>query len=178
MTPRRCPRCDGKRFSNGTARRQAVYTSLEEHVSHLFRSRYLAQALRRGEDLRPPVQPAAGNRELVDFTDSSIHAELYREEETDEVVLYIVMCFDGVEVEKNVTYTPVTAKLLNLPPGLRGQLGNLWLLGFFPPHVQDYDTMLTPIVEQLATHRPGANHPIEVWDAHTQRYLFWYVYVL
>jgi hypothetical protein len=34
--------------------------------------------------------------------------------------LFLALSYDGVEVEKNVSYTPITAKILNFPPKIRG----------------------------------------------------------
>ena len=71
------------------------------------------------------------------------------------------MCFflqvnDGVEVTKNVTYTPVTIKILNMFAGLRGALGTLVFIALFPPKVKDYNAMMRPIVDMLVDLAPGA----------------------
>ena len=34
--------------------------------------------------------------------------------------LFLALSYDGVEVEKNVSYTPITGKILNFPPKIRG----------------------------------------------------------
>jgi hypothetical protein len=63
---------------------------------------------------------------------------------------------DGVEVIKNVTYTPVTIKILNMLAGLRGALGTLLFIALFPPKVLDYNAMMRPIVDMLVDLAPGA----------------------
>ena len=110
-----------------------------------------------------------GSRFLSDFNDGSIFARLHADLPPlpdDGMYLYLALSFDGVEVEKNVSYTPVVAKVLNLPPTLRGQLGMLWLLAYFPPKVRNYMSMLRPVVEQLARFAPSET-PLEVDNAHT-----------
>ena len=62
---------------------------------------------------------------------------------------------DGVEVRKNISYTPVTLNILNLPGELRGALGTMLLLGLFPPKIKDYNAMMRPIVDMFIDVGPG-----------------------
>ena len=76
---------------------------------------------------------------------------------------------DGVEVEKGVSYTPVTARLYDLPPSVRGLLRSILLLSYFPPYVKNYRNMCRPVCDQFAKHCPNAENavPFEVYNAHT-----------
>jgi hypothetical protein len=49
--------------------------------------------------------------------------------------IYFMAGYDGVEVEKNVSYTPIVGQILNFPPKLRGLLSQIVLFGFLPPKV-------------------------------------------
>ena len=44
-------------------------------------------------------------------------------------------------------------------------LANIWLLGYFPPKVKNYQSMLQPLVDMFAKHAPGGE-PITAYDAH------------
>ena len=46
---------------------------------------------------------------------------------------------DGVEVVKAVSYTPVTFKILSLPPGLRGVLGTVVMIALLPPKIDQLE---------------------------------------
>jgi hypothetical protein len=61
---------------------------------------------------------------------------------------------DGVEVRKNVTYTPVTMKMLNMPGDMRGALGTMLFVALFPPKVKNYNAMMRPIVDMLIDLEP------------------------
>jgi hypothetical protein len=61
---------------------------------------------------------------------------------------------DGVEVEKAVSYTPVTFKILSLPPGLRGALGTIVMIALLPPKIKNYNSMFRPIVDMLVALAP------------------------
>ena len=54
-----------------------------------------------------------------------------------------------------ITYTPIVCEFLNWPPVLRSLLASLWMVGIMPPKVKDYQSMLLPVVEQLAKYIPG-----------------------
>jgi hypothetical protein len=60
-------------------------------------------------------------------------------------------------VEVNVSYTPVTLKILNLPAGMRGALGTLLFVALFPPKVKNYNAMMRPIVDMLLDLAPGGD---------------------
>jgi hypothetical protein len=85
---------------------------------------------------------------------------------------------DGVEVEKGVAYTPVTAQLYDTPPEVRGLLRSIVLLGYFPPYVKNYKNMFTPISAQFKKHAPNSDEgvPFKVYNAFTKKqerkYLF------
>ena len=51
---------------------------------------------------------------------------------------------------------------------MAGLLGAIWLLGYMPPNVKNYQSMLQPVVDMFAKHAPGAE-PIEVYDAHQEK---------
>jgi len=61
---------------------------------------------------------------------------------------------DGVEVVKAVSYTPVTFKILSLPPGLRGALGTIVMIALLPPKIKNYNAMFRPIVDMLVALAP------------------------
>ena len=69
--------------------------------------------------------------------------------------MYFVLVNDGVEVEKNVSYTPITLKVLNEPKDRRSKMGCIWLAAFFPPKVRNYQAMFTPLAEQFGRLQPG-----------------------
>ena len=162
-----CGRCEVKtRYEGAKPARVAYFFDLADKVTRMFASKYTADQVSYGTK-RPRPTGSLENRELVDWWDCGIAAELFHNmnDEDKEDYLYFACSNDGVEVEKNVSYTPVTAKLLNVAPDARGMLGSIWLLGFWPPKVKDYQAMLQPVVEMFAEHAPGAE-PIDVFDAH------------
>ena len=69
--------------------------------------------------------------------------------------MYFVLVNDGVEVQKNVCYTPITLKVLNEPKERRSKMGCIWLAAFFPPKVRNYQAMFTPLAEQFERLQPG-----------------------
>ena len=75
-----------------------------------------------------------------------------------EVTLCMAISADGVEIVKNVSYTPCVGKILNLEGGLSNVLSSICLHGYFPPKIQDYNSMFRPIAEQYAKHAPGKEH--------------------
>ena len=85
-------------------------------------------------------------------------------EELRDFILWLLLCSDGVEVQKDTTWTPVTAKIMNWPSGVRCLLGAILLLAVFPPHVKDYDQMFLPIVEMLAKLAPRTGTGFTVND--------------
>ena len=227
-----CPsqRCGKPRCKDGRPQRQAYYYDIADKVRRLYGSKYSARHAAYGTSRDPP-RGGVENRELHDCWDASILGALFHALDDPEKChyLYLAQSNDGVEVEKNVTYTPITAKLLNLPPDLRGQasytsthchrvfgtpyqcgtayhertratsvrrtavvrrttmvrttyistpgtvmgrrtvcagmLANIWLLGYLPPKVKNYQSMLQPLVDMFAKHAPGGE-PISVYDAH------------
>jgi hypothetical protein len=96
------------------------------------------------------------NRVLLGIFDGKVLQDLIKKipEQLRPFVLYLLLVSDGVEVQKDTSWTPVTAKILNWPSGVRTLLGAIILLAVFPPHVRDYDQMFLPIVEQLAALAP------------------------
>jgi hypothetical protein len=48
-----------------------------------------------------------------------------------------------------------------------GMLGAIWLLGYMPPKVKNYQSMLQPLVDMFAKHAPGET-PIDVYDAYKE----------
>ena len=61
------------------------------------------------------------NRELRDVYDGTLMTDLYHDEDDEgkSEWLYASLTNDGVEVTKNVAYTPIVMKWFNLPPHLR-----------------------------------------------------------
>ena len=146
--------------------RQAYYFDLEDKVRRTFASKFNAEAMGYGTSQDLPTS-SLQNRELRDCWDASImESQFHRiSDENKKSFLYFAQSHDGVEIQKNVTYTPITAKVLNLPTHARGRLACIWLLGFLPPNVKNYQNMLKPMVEMFAKSAPG-KEPIEVFDAH------------
>ena len=116
------PRCGKPRCKDGKAQRQAYYYDITDKVRRLYQSKYSALHAGYGTGRDPP-RGAVENRELHDVWDGTILGALFHALDDPEKChyLYLAQSNDGVEVEKNVTYTPITAKLLNLPPDLRGE---------------------------------------------------------
>lgn len=83
--------------------------------------------------------------------------------------VFLAQSNDGVEVEKNTCYTPITAKVLNYSCKVRGMLQSILLLGYMPPKVRNYQAMLKPVVEQFAKHSPVTGVPVQVHDAFLAR---------
>ena len=158
----RCSSCEriNTRFDKqGKALVQAVYFDLDNRVERMFNSPFLAQETQVGKK-RPRAAEKMSDRELTDVWDGSILEELYHnysgpDHQHKDNFLYFGNCQDGVELSKRVTYTPCTTKLLNWGKDLRGLLGSIWLLAYFPPKVQNYQAMLRPLVEMFARHQPG-----------------------
>ena len=114
--------CGSARFTRkGKAIRQAFYFDLEDKVRRMYGSVFTAtQAAYGTARLAPTDTPQA--RELTDAWDGAILSSLHHENKdaNKEDILYFAQSNDGVEVQKNISYTPITAKLLNLPVKLRG----------------------------------------------------------
>ncbi len=170
-----CKRCgDDTRYDpiTSTAQCQAFYEDLDSKVDRIFASGGLP------DFGRPRERPAGeiDDRELVDIFDGKAFEDLHhsRDDANKNHTLYFLMCQDGVEVTKGTSYTPVTAKLLNWSPKVRSLQGNIILLGFLPPHVQDYTAMLLPIAEMFASHEP-AREPLIVHDQNGREHRVWYM---
>lgn len=127
-----CPLCfaDTRYDCTGSPERQAYYFPLDDKCARWFAQKFTSDRL-LPPTTKPPPCPMT-SRELCDPFDGSILSKLHYKE-TDprirEYTLYFAFSSDGVEVEKKVSYTPITAKVLNLPNELRGLLSNIWLLG-------------------------------------------------
>jgi hypothetical protein len=102
----------------------------------------------------------------VDIFDGNVLQDLIKKMpiELRDFILWLVLCSDGVEVQKDVTWTPVTAKIMNWPSGVRSLLGAILMLAVFPPKVKNYDQMFLPIVEQLAELAPRTGTGFTVND--------------
>ena len=148
--------------------RQAYYFDLEDKIIRTFASKVSAEAMTYGTSREIP-NDSVKDRELRDCWDGTIIPSLFPHlnNDTKKSFLYFAQSHDGVEIQKNVTYTPITAKVLNLPTHVRGRLGCIWLLGYLPPHVKNYQNMLKPMVEMFAKSAPDKD-PINVYDAHTK----------
>jgi hypothetical protein len=150
----------------GHPARQAYYFDLEDKIRRVFASKFHAEAMAFGTSIQPPTG-SIENRELRDCWDASIMETLFYKhpDNNKKAFIYFAQSHDGVEIQKNVTYTPITAKVLNLPTHARSRLACIWLLGYLPPHVKNYQNMLLPMIEMFAKSAPGKD-PINVYDAH------------
>ena len=111
------------------------------------------------------------NRELRDVYQGSSMVDLFHNEPDEGKAewLYASLTNDGVEVTKNVSYTPIVMKWFNLPPHLRGNLGAFFLIGVLPPKVSNYQAMFRPVAEMLATRQPGPKGTsLQVFDSSRQ----------
>ncbi len=101
-------------------------------------------------------------RELRDCFDGSLLNDFLADQVVEqEKALFFTLSNDGVELRKNQSYTPITCKCLNLPPKLRGLLASIWLLGYMPPNVKDYQAFLKPVAQTFARHS-RAGPPLHV----------------
>ena len=119
-----CPqvRCGSARYTRtGRPVRQAYYFDLEDKVRRLYASKFTA-GLAGHNTTRPVPQGGIDARELSDAWDADILGTLYHEYDGSDKddILYLAQSNDGVEVQKNISYTPITAKLLNMPVKMRG----------------------------------------------------------
>jgi hypothetical protein len=137
-----CPDCkQATRYKtmgkNYNAVRQAYYFDLDDKCT-----RTLAGKLQAAMVL-PPTTPKRSTdpikeRELNCAFDGSIMETLYHGADPmyKDSTFYFSWSNDGVEVHKNVSFTPIVAKLLNLPKEQRGALACIWLLGYTPRLLQ------------------------------------------
>jgi hypothetical protein len=173
-----CARCNkATRYDDTTGQAvcQAFYADLDDKVCRIMESNEIGTGDLRFGIPKPLECASIEDRELVDVFDGRAMEEFYHKLDDDhkDNFLYFILCQDGVEITKNVSYTPVTAKLLNWSSKMRSLLGNIILLGFFPPHVKDYTAMLAPIANMFAQHQPG-NVPVEVTDRNGATANAWY----
>jgi len=128
-----CPRCelDTRYDLRGKAPRQAYYYCMDDKCRRLLLDAYSSARANPPLHAEPPRDTLA-TRELSGPFDGSILQNLHyeRKDQDCDKCWYFAVSNDGVEVEKNVSYTPITAKLLNLPAELRGLLTCIWLLGY------------------------------------------------
>ena len=82
--------------------------------------------------------------------------------------VFIGQSNDGVEVQKRVTYTPITGKILNFSAKTRGLLQSILLLGYMPPKVKNKQNMILPVVEMFEKRCPRTGRPLKVFDAYRQ----------
>ena len=180
-----CPKCGpekGLRFQaeqgkkKHTPRRVAHYYDLDDHMRLLFSCKFIAEYLAMGKSR---VRPAGINqRELSGPFDGSILQKLYHNSEDTQgkdYYIFLAQSNDGVEVEKNVTYTPVVVKVLNASSEMYSTHTNKLMVGTFPKKVKDYQAMFRPIVRMYAKHAPGKS-PLTVWNAYSGSEIqVWYV---
>jgi hypothetical protein len=126
-----CAICKGNtRYQDGKPARVATYFSLADKITRMFQLPALAKALVEGTRRRP-LAGSVSTRELHDVWDGTLMNNLLEEIDDDDpghLYLFLGQSNDGVEVEKNVTYTPITAKVLNLSPKMRGRSSPLLVL--------------------------------------------------
>lgn len=94
-----------------------------------------------------------------------------------EHIIYISVTADGTEIQKNVSFTPVTSKVLNLGCSLRSLMSNIRLHAVFPPSVKDYNALFAPFADELHTHRPGGGNPIRLRHPVTRKRIHLYVHL-
>ena len=171
--------CSGKKNANkesGAEASLAIYFSLDDKIRRLFSTPLAAKYLNYGNTIRN-VETNICNPEIKDCFDGknlvNLRAEMntFIKAESDDIILYFSQSHDGVEVTKNVTYTPIVASILNYPPETRTLLGTLLLLGFLPPSIKGsmYQRRLRPVVKMFAKRRPGNGKPLTVYNAHTKK---------
>jgi len=162
-----CPRCNNAtRYTDGVAARQGQYFDVDDKCIRLFATQFTASRTLPPTDQARPSTPMA-NRELHGVFDGSILEALYHKcpEAYKEFCLFFALSNDGVEVTKKTSYTPIVAQLLNLPAEMRGLLSSMWLLGYMPPNVKDYQAFLKPIADMFAARAPLTGVPLEVYNA-------------
>jgi hypothetical protein len=161
-----CPRCNATtRFTDGAATRQGRYFDVDDKCIRLFATQYNASRILPPTDQARPVA-AVENRVLHGVFDGTILEALYHKYDPaiKDSCLYFALSNDGVEVTKKTSYTPIVAKLLNLPAEMRGLLSSIWLLGYMPPYVKDYQAFLQPIADMFAAHAPSEGEPLTVFN--------------
>ena len=94
-----------------------------------------------------------------------------------DVVLYLALTADATEVQKGISYTPVTVKILNLGASMRSLMSNIRMLAVFPPHIKDHNGLLRPIVEDLYKHRPGGGNPIRIRHPKTNQLMHLFLHM-
>ena len=151
---------------------RADYFELSDYVKQLYGSAYTANDLQYGAQAIREMEHSGPlrDRNLRDAWDGKLLEDLLAQnpELRREVLntLFFALSCDGVEVHKNVSYTPITCKCLNLSPRLRGMLASIWLLGYLPPKVENYQEFLQQVVDMFARNAPGGE-PLRVFDAST-----------
>lgn len=167
-----CEGCGEDRFDlRGKPNRQAFYFDVKWRVQSLFSTLSMAKRLLPTENFLPTEGEVASHSIVLrDCYQGRIMQRLFRSFDAALLpdIIYLTQCNDGVEVEKNVSYTPCTAEVLNLEPQVRSLLGSIWLLALFPPHVRDYQSMFLPLVNMYKELAPGGRG-VKVWDAYQQR---------
>ena len=91
--------------------------------------------------------------------------------------MYFALTADGVEVVKNVSYTPVILKVLNLPAELRTMMANIRMVAVLPPGVVDYNSVLRPIAADFARHMQKGGTPIITRHPRTNMLLHLFVHL-
>ena len=90
---------------------------------------------------------------------------------------YLALTADGTEIQKNISFTPVTTKILNFDCRLRSLMSNIRLHAVFPPSVKDYNGLFEPIVEEFYLHRPGGGDPVKLRHPLTKKIVHLYVHL-
>ena len=164
---RKCPQCSSSRWKkNGTPSRFAVYFDLGDAVRRKFSSKYLFDNLIE-QSQRPKSNKPIRDRFLESAFDGNILHGLPPNPE-GVLTLCLSVTADGVEVEENVSYTPVTARILNLDVAVASLFSSILLLGYFPPKVQSYQNLFKPIAQAFASYMPG-NRTIQLTCKQTGR---------
>ena len=129
-----CERCKkNTRYQvNGKPCRVAIYFPLADKITRMFALPAMARALLEGTRRQPLAGPVAA-REMRDVWDGTLMNDLIRKidkGDPSKLYLYLGQSNDGVQVEKNVSYTPITAKVLNLPAKMRGMIYLLFCIPY------------------------------------------------
>ena len=118
---------------------------MEDLLQRKFSTRIMFDGLKNGPGSVRSSVPLA-NRELRSAFDGDLLHGLPLNT-PGQVTLHTALSADGVEVQKNKSYTPCVAKVLNLEGGLGSFMSSLCLFGYFPPSVKVYNSLFRPIAE-------------------------------
>ena len=118
-----------------------------------------------------------GGQQLQDANQTESGPHHHNNDAARNVTLFVALTADGTEIHKNVSYTPVTLKVLNLQSTLRSRMSSIVLLAVLPPHIKNYNNLLRPVAHLIHRHRPGGGVPITLRHPVSGTTIFLYVYL-